>query len=127
MLRFRIVAFALIGILFAGCATVEKTSRHEINHVVLCWLKEPGNSGHRRKIIETSETFRKIPGVQTLSVGQVIHSDRPIVDDSFDVAISITFASKADLQKYISHPIHTEAVDKVLKPLIARITVYDFE
>jgi hypothetical protein len=39
----------------------------------------------------------------------------------------MTFASNADLQKYLSHPIHTEAVDKVLKPLIAKITVYDFK
>ncbi|MDP6523133.1 MAG: Dabb family protein [Kiritimatiellia bacterium] len=127
MLRFRAIAIALTAIILSGCATVETSSPGEIHHVVLCWLKEPGNARHRQKIIETSETFRKIPGVQTLSVGQVIHSDRPIVDDSFDVAISMTFASNADLQKYLSHPIHTEAVDKVLKPLIAKITVYDFK
>ena len=127
MSRFRMVAVALTGILLAGCMTVEKAGPSEIHHVVLCWLKEPGNAAHRRKIIETSRTFEHIPGVRSLSVGEVIHSDRPIVDDSFDVAISITFATKADMQEYLHHPIHTEAVDGILKPLIQKIVVYDFK
>ena len=55
-----------------------------------------------------------------------IPSARPIVDSSFDVAVSLTFATQADLQRYIDHPQHKAAAEQVLKPLVRKITVFDF-
>ncbi|NNE93604.1 MAG: Dabb family protein [Verrucomicrobiales bacterium] len=98
-----------------------------MEHVVLCWLKEPGNVSHRRQIIETSRSFRQIPGVLSVRVGESIPSDRPIVDDSFDVGIIITVRDAAALQAYLDHPIHVEAKRDVLQPLVKKIVVYDFQ
>ena len=61
-----------------GCITVQHVeNKRAIQHVVLCWLKEPGNAEHRNQIIEISKTFRKIPGVLEVRVGKVIESDGP--------------------------------------------------
>lgn len=118
-----------VGILclfFSGCA---RTPVHagRVNHVVLCWLKNPGNEPDRRKIIDASQSFRKIPGVLGLEVGTPIQSDRDIVDDSFDVAICVALVDRRSLDAYLVHPIHVKARQDVLLPLVKRTVVYDFE
>lgn len=114
---------AATALLLASCTTPRSGG---VTHVVVFWLKNHGNAADRAKIIETSESFRKIPGVLSVSTGPCIPSARPIVDSSFDVAVSLTFATQADLQRYIDHPQHKAAAEQVLKPLVRKITVFDF-
>lgn len=98
-----------------------------VKHVVLIWLKEPGDRKARQKLIETSKSFEQIPGVISVSAGTPLESDRPVVDDSFDVAVVITFESREAMQNYETHPLHADAVEKVLRPLTDRMVIYDFE
>ncbi len=58
--------------------------------------------------------------------GSVLPSDRGIVDDSFDVAIIVVVPDAARLAEYLIHPIHREARDNLLLPLVERFVVYDF-
>ncbi|MHC4248315.1 MAG: Dabb family protein [Planctomycetota bacterium] len=97
-----------------------------ITHVVLCWLKEPGNAEHRKRIVEASRRFAAIPGVVGVRAGEVVPSEREIVDDSFDVAICVTFTSPEDLAGYIDHPDHKRAAKEVLFPLVEKVVVHDF-
>jgi hypothetical protein len=113
----------LAALRFTACQT---TSQPDLTHVVVFWLKEPGNAAHRAKLIEVSESFRSIPGVRNVHAGPCIPSERPIVDSSFDVAVSLTFSSRADLQRYLDHPAHKAATVSTLKPIVKKITVYDF-
>jgi hypothetical protein len=99
---------------------------HTLEHVVIVWLKEPGNPAARERIIEASEALTAIPGVVSLKSGRVVASERPIVDSSFDVALIITLTDAAALQAYLSHPLHVSLVENTLKPLVERIQVYDF-
>ena len=115
--------FVISALLLTGCQT---TPRGGVTHVVVFWLKDHGNVAQRAKIIETSESFRKIPGVLSVQVGPCLPSQRPIVDSSFDVALTMEFASKAAMQKYLDDPSHKAASDGVLKPLVKKIAVYDF-
>jgi len=127
----------VVGVFLSGCFSTSlnvdtgveyenKETRGKLYHVVLCWLKEPKNEVHRQKIIEVTKSFRDIPGVLNAQAGQVIMSDREIVDDSFDVGILIVTKNQEDLQKYLDHPIHQKAKKEVLLPLVERILVYDF-
>ena len=59
-------------------------------------------------------------------MGKVIESDRPIVDDSFDVGILVTVSDVERLQEYLDHPIHQNAKRDVLLPLMEKVLVYDF-
>jgi len=97
-----------------------------LHHVVILWLKEPGNPAHRAAVIEASEGLRTIPGVIDLRAGSVVPGERDIVDGTFDVALVVTFADRAAMQAYLEHPVHTGAVRNVLQPLVGRIVVYDF-
>ena len=112
-----------------GCISIEIGTPSEqkvIHHVVLCWLKEPGNEEHRQRIVEATESFREIPGVMAARAGQVIPSDRSIVDDSFDVGILVLVPDGKSLTEYLEHPIHQKAKKDVLLPLVEKIVVYDF-
>ena len=73
-----------------------------------------------------SKTFRKIPGVLDVRAGQVVPSDREIVDDSFDVGIIVTVPDRRRLAEYLTHPVHQKARDDILLPLVGKIVVYDF-
>jgi len=120
----KIVLIALIAL--AGCSTFLEVHGGRVHHVVLCWLKDSGNTAHRRRIIEASRSFKKIPGVLDVRVGEVLESDRKIVDDSFDVAITVSFDDTQSLAEYLAHPIHQKAKDEILLPIIKKIVVYDF-
>ncbi|HBE23040.1 MAG TPA: stress protein, partial [Verrucomicrobiales bacterium] len=53
-------------------------------------------------------------------------SDRPVVDDSFDVALLVRFTDVAALHAYEADPRHVKEVKEVLLPLTKKIQVYDF-
>jgi hypothetical protein len=97
-----------------------------VHHVAVCWLREPGDIGDRKKLIKTSQQLRDIPGVRTVHAGGVVRGNRSIVDSSFDVAIVMTFDNVPALRAYLATPTHEEAVRKVIQPLVQRTLVYDF-
>jgi len=97
-----------------------------LEHVVIVWLKEPGNPAAQNRIIAASQVLTSIPGVLSLRAGTAIASERPIVDSSFDVALVISLTDRAALDSYLTHPLHIQLVEVTLKPLVERILVYDF-
>lgn len=97
-----------------------------IEHVVLAWLKKPGNKEDQARIIAAAKSLKAdIKEVKALSVGRALPSEREVVDDSFDVALVMRFDSPADLASYEKDPIHVKAVTEILKPLTAKILVHD--
>lgn len=97
-----------------------------ISHVVIVWLKDPGNQEHTTQIIETTKGFTNIPGVTRVQTGRVVKSIRPVVDSSYDLALTIEFESLEALQAYESHPLHKKAIKEVIKPHVKKFVVYDF-
>jgi hypothetical protein len=119
----------LICIVAGGCATAPATAPVDrtTSHVVVCWLKGPGNADARQQLIERSKSFAQIPGVRSVAVGTPLPSTRPVVDSSFDVAVVMTFENEQALRAYDDNPIHKQAVREVLQPLVQRFIVYDFK
>lgn len=95
-----------------------------ITHVVIFWVNDENES--RDKLLQGTSLLRQIPGVQEFRVGGAIPSDRTVVDDSFAVAISMTFADQATADTYQNHPNHVKFVEECVKPLTSRVVVYDF-
>jgi len=114
----------LSGSLPAGAAEPENPPG--VIHTVLVWLKEPGNAEHRQQIIEGSKRLEEIPGILELRVGQVVESEREVVDDGFDVALYMRFASIEDMNAYLVHPEHVKTVKEVFVPIMDRYRVHDF-
>ena len=116
-----LLVLSVLSLVLIGC----KQAR--VTHVVVAWLKEPGNQQQQQRLIDLSESFKAIPGVVDVSAGRTLPSTRPIVDTSYDVAIVIRLTDRQALQTYAMHPIHVEAAEKTLKPLVERFVIYDFE
>lgn len=98
----------------------------QVEHVVLVWLKDAGNEAKRSEIIATARSFQKdIPGILSISAGAPLPSDRPVVDDSFDIGLVMRFENAAALAAYETHPVHVKAVQEILKPASKKLQVYD--
>jgi hypothetical protein len=121
------LAAAIVLVTMAGgCASAPPSPRYAVHHVVICWLKEPGNPAAMEELVRVSKRFVEIPGVVSVSAGPTLPSDRPVVDSSYDVGILIVLQDEAALQTYLEHPIHRQALRETLQPLVDRIVVYDF-
>ena len=119
----------VLPLFFSGCFSGFQNKKEDtkiLTHVVLCWLKDAGNSEQRDRIIKMTETFNNIPSVLNARAGGPIRSERSIVDDSFDVGIIVEVRDEKGLQEYIDHQIHQKAKKEILLPVIERVLVYDF-
>lgn len=125
--RLRCAAFSAILFAASPCAGSDAAAGSGIKHVVMCWLKEPGNAGHRERVIATSKELLVIPEVQDMVVGAPVASDRPNVEDGFDVGIVMTLRDEAALRAYLGHPEHTQRVRDTLAPLCARVQIVDIQ
>lgn len=126
-----IFVYSLLAVsLLPGCVNVQvnqiSADAPRVTHIVVCWLKEPGNAEHRQQLINESRGLARIPGVVHVSAGSVLPTTRPAVDASFDVAVVMKFRDEEALKNYAEHPIHLEAVDRTLRPLVAKYVVYDY-
>jgi len=123
-----VVAFSAALFAASGCVTGNAAGSNSgaVHHVVVCWLKSPGDASARAQIIETSKSFSSIPGVLSVKAGSVIPCTRSMVDSTFDVAIVITFKDRNALSLYLDHPVHRRSVESVMKPLVGRTVIYDF-
>lgn len=97
------------------------------SHIVIFWTK-PEVSSATEALLEGAEKYlRPIPGVKSFHIGKMVGSERPVVDQSYQVALNLIFDSKQAQDDYQVHPLHIEFVEKVFKPVCARAVIYDFE
>jgi hypothetical protein len=119
----------LAACLLAGCAHLGRTSSPAgIDHVVFVWLKNPDSTRDRHILVEKSqELAATIPQTRSFRWGTPVPSERPVVDDTYDLALVMNFDDRAGLEAYENHPAHKRAAKEVLRPLARKIVVYDIE
>ncbi len=97
------------------------------SHVVIFWT-DPAQPDAPEQLVAGCEKYlRGIPGTLFFHVGKMATSHRPVVDQSYQVALNLVFSNKAAQDAYQVHPEHLEFVDKVFKPLCKTAKIYDFE
>jgi len=121
-----LLQIALFGFFSFTATPVTAQESKKITHVVMVWLKQPGNESQRLAFIKASEELNDLPGIISRHVGVVQASDRSIVDDTFDVAVTVTMKNKAALDAYLNHPKHKKILKEKIKPLTNRVVAYDF-
>jgi len=121
-----LLQLAMFGFLTINSAPVFAKENQKITHVVMVWLKQPRNEADRIAFIKASEELNGLPGIISRHVGVVQASDRSIVDDTFDVAVTVTMKNKAALDAYLNNPKHKKILKQKIKPLINRVVAYDF-
>jgi hypothetical protein len=120
-------ACLLAAAFLASCATrtiAPPAKPGTVDHVVLVWLKRPGNEQDKQTLVGLGRELRAIPGIRFLDSGTALPSERPTVDDSFDIGYVMRFDSPAALEAYAVHPLHVKAKDELVR-LGKRILVYD--
>lgn len=97
------------------------------SHVVIFWT-DPKNPNAADELIAGMEKYlRPIPGALSMHVGKMVTSPRPVVEQSYQVALNLIFANKKAQDDYQVHPMHVEFVNGVFKKTCQRVVVYDFE
>ena len=93
-----------------------------LSHVVIFWT-DPAQPNAADELIAGAEKYlRNIPGVVHFHVGKMVPSHRPVVDQSYQVALNLIVTDKQTEEAYQIHPSHLEFVEKVCK----KATIYDF-
>lgn len=97
------------------------------SHVVIFWT-DPNNPAAADELIDGAHRFLKpIPGALHFHVGKMAASHRPVVDQSYQVALNLVFPNKQAQDDYQVHPLHVEFVETVFKRVCRKVVVYDFE
>lgn len=84
-----------------------------IVHVVNFWLKKDLSEKEKKNFVGFFEDLRKIEVIKTLNYGVPAQTNpRPVVDNSFDYTLIVTFKNLKDITTYETHPIHLKAIEK---------------
>ena len=101
------------------------TPASQFSHVVIFWT-DPANPTAADELIAGGEKYlRPIPGVIHFHMGRMVGSPRPVVDQSYQVALNLIFPSKEAQDEYQIHPEHLKFVEHC-RALWQKVTVYDF-
>jgi len=118
--------FALCSLLAPGEPTIVPAKRM-FSHVVIFWT-DPKNPNAADELAAGAEQYlRSIPGILHFHMGKMAKSHRPVVEQSYQVALNVIFTDKKAQDDYQTHPQHVEFVEKVFKRACVKVVVYDFE
>lgn len=131
LLRPAILVALAAALLSGGCKTYIneplKPEEMPVAHVVLVWLKTPGDTAAVNKIVAASLRYEgEVPGLLSVDAGQAIHLGRSGMDETYDLGIAMIFENRAALEAYLASARHQKAVNETLKPLTSKVQAYDF-
>ena len=97
------------------------------SHVVIFWTDPAQPKATEELLAGAIKYLKPIPGVLQFHVGKMVGSHRPVVDQSYQVALNLIFPNKQAQDDYQTHPLHVEFAEKVFKRVCTKVIVYDFE
>lgn len=97
------------------------------SHVVIFWTDPAQPNAADELVAGANHYLKPIPGVLQFHVGRMVKSHRPVVEQSYAVALNLIFSSKEAQDEYQVHPRHVDFVEKVFKKVCTKVVVYDFE
>lgn len=96
-------------------------------HSVFFWMKPESSEADRAALRAGLETLRTIECIKGMYVGvPAATPPRPVIDASYDFALTVILDSLADQDIYQAHPVHTRFVDQCSK-YWTKVLVYDAE
>lgn len=94
-------------------------------HTVIFWLKENLTEDQRAIFSDEVNTLGEIGSVESFHFGAPAPTPkRPVVEDSYDCAITVILKDMAAHDDYQADPIHLAFVDKC-KDMWERVVIYD--
>jgi hypothetical protein len=97
------------------------------SHIVIFWTDPARPEAADEVIAGANKLLKTIPGLTHFHIGKMVGSQRPVVDQTYQVALNTVFTSKQAQDAYQVHPQHLEFVAQCVKPFVKKVLVYDFE
>src|SRR5947208_4048307 len=98
----------------------------QVTHVMLFWLKRPGNVDDQNYLLRALRTLRRVRGVSDVRVGRPLLVDRPGLEESFDLGVVLIFRDREALEKFQRDQQPEKAIDAMLRSLVRRYSIYHF-
>ena len=92
-----------------------------ISHVVIFRTK---CDEHKKALLEEARKLGTIETIDTFVCGIPHESARPVVDDTFAVALSVRFKNEEDMAVYATHPVHLRFNEFLAKNKV-KVQVFD--
>ena len=97
------------------------------SHIVVLWTDPAKPEAADAIVAGGNKLLKDIPGVLHFHIGKMVGSHRPVVDQTYQVALNLAFNSKHEEHLYQAHPQHQAFVETCVKPFVKKVVVYDFE
>jgi hypothetical protein len=97
------------------------------SHIVVFWTDHANPNAADELLAGANQLLKNIPGLVQFHVGKMTPSHRPVVEQSYQVALNLIFPNQKAQDDYQVHPRHIEFVDKYVRRLVKTVVVYDFE
>jgi hypothetical protein len=98
-----------------------------LSHIVVFWLKDDLSDAQRSAFREGLESLKAIESARSVYIGVPANTgDRPVIDKSYSVALTVLFDTIRDHDTYQVHPLH-QAFLRQFGPLWTRALIYDYE
>ncbi|HSU67707.1 MAG TPA: Dabb family protein [Tepidisphaeraceae bacterium] len=95
-------------------------------HTVFFWMKPGVSDADRKKLVsECMEFLGAVPTVRQIWAGVPAQTPRDVVDNSYDVGLTVVLDDKAGHDVYQEHASHLEFI-KRNKHTWERVRVYDY-
>lgn len=113
------------GTMASAMPAAPAQKKYPVVHHALFWLKNPGSTEDRAKLVAGVKTLSKIKTVKELRVGIVASTEkRDVVDNSWAVSELMFFEDLEGQASYQTDPIHLEFI-KNCSHLWDKVIVYD--
>lgn len=94
-------------------------------HTVIFWLKNDLSDEERSTFFKEVATLGTIPSVEDFHLGTPARTPkRPVIDDSYDCAVTVVLQDLAAQDQYQIDPIHQEFID-TCSSFWERVVIYD--
>jgi Stress responsive A/B Barrel Domain len=126
--RMRPLVFLIcLGLFFISSnGQAASTRSGQVTHVMLFWLKRPGNVNDQDLLLRGLRTLRRVRGMSEMRIGRAMPMDGSGSDRSFDLGAIAVFRDRQALEKFERDPRHRGALDAAVQSLVRRYIVYDF-
>lgn len=97
------------------------------SHIVVLWTDPHNFAAPDELVSAANELLKDIPGVVSFHAGKMVKSHRPVVEQTYSVALNIVFTSKQAEHEYQAHLQHLVFLESFVKRLVKKVVIYDFE
>ncbi|ARN57164.1 Dabb family protein [Sedimentisphaera salicampi] len=93
-------------------------------HSVFFWLKEDLAEAELYLFREKLETLKQIPAAHSVYIGTPASTDRPVIDRSYDFALTVVFEDIGKHDEYQSDPLHKTFLNEC-SDMFEKVLIYD--